>query len=98
MVTVIGVCRFWPTDTFGMTTEPAPPPGLMVRVRFTVAFWAGELESTARNVRGVLMTDTPGVPLICPDVPFSVNPVGKVPEIRVHVYAGVPPVAPRVWE
>jgi hypothetical protein len=38
-----------------------------------------------------------GVPLIFPFA-RSVRPEGRVPEARVHVYPGVPPVAVRLAE
>lgn len=38
-----------------------------------------------------------GVPLITPAAD-NVKPAGSVPNAIDHVYVGVPPVAPRVWE
>ena len=37
--------------------------------------------------------DVVGVPLICPLDALRLNPVGRVPELRDHVYGVVPPVA-----
>ena len=39
-----------------------------------------------------------GVPLIRPVDEFSVSPAGNVPEVNVHVYGAVPPVAANVCE
>ena len=38
-----------------------------------------------------------GVPPIVPPLE-SVSPAGSVPEVRLHLYGGVPPLAYRLWE
>ena len=38
-----------------------------------------------------------GVPLITPEAPVRLNPVGKEPEVKVNVLDPVPPVADTVW-
>ena len=71
---------------------------VMVRFRLTLAVWAGEPESVAKKVRGAAFTWLVGVPLIRPVAAFSVNPLGKVPEVNCQVCAPVPPVAVSVCE
>ena len=88
---------------------PMVPPGsdvvvmergvaVMVRVRLTLAVSAGEPESVALKVRGVAFTRLVGVPPIKPVEAFSVNPLGKVPEVNCQVCAPVPPTAVSVCE
>jgi hypothetical protein len=61
--------------------------------RFSVAVCDGLLASTTRTVK-LNTPETVGVPLITP--PESEMPEGKEPEIKVHVYGAVPPVALKV--
>ena len=44
------------------------------------------------------MPEAVGVPLISPVREFSVRPVGKLPDARLHVYGVLPPDAARVCE
>ena len=39
-----------------------------------------------------------GVPVIAPDAPFKLNPVGKLPEVTAYVIDPVPPVVDTVCE
>ena len=71
--------------------------GVIVSVRLTFVVCAGELESVTLNVSGVALIAAVGVPLIKPDE-FSVKPPGNVPEVSVHVFGAVPPVAASVCE
>ena len=50
------------------------------------------------NVSAVAFAAAVGVPLIRPVDAFSVKPPGSVPEVSVHVYGVVPPVAASVCE
>src|ERR1039458_5203423 len=52
----------------------------------------------AVKVRGVAFTRLVGVPPIKPVEAFSVNPLGKVPEVNCQVCAPVPPTAVSVCE
>lgn len=70
----------------------------IVSVRLTLAVWAGEPESVAVNVRGVILAAAVGVPLIKPLDEFRFKPLGNVPEVSVHVYGVVPPEAVNVCE
>src|ERR1035437_8045030 len=58
---------------------------VIVRVRFTLAVCAGELESVTMKVNGAAVTGTEGVPLISPELAFSVKLAGSVPEVNCHV-------------
>ncbi len=69
--------------------------GMMVRLRFAVAFCAGEPVSVTLKVNGVALTASVGVPEMVPDA-LSVRPVGSVPEVNCQLYVPLPPVAARV--
>ena len=65
----------------------------MVIFRLTFAVCASDLESLTLNVSAVAFAAVVGVPLITPVEEFNAKPVGSVPEVGVHVYGVVPPVA-----
>jgi hypothetical protein len=82
---------------------PAMPSGKLVVVTESVAgaividncFVAVcDAPSVTRTVN-VAFPAAVGVPVMTP-FPFSDNPAGKLPDIRLHVYGGVPPLAVRV--
>jgi hypothetical protein len=50
------------------------------------------------NVNAVAFAVAVGVPLITPVDAFNVRPPGKVPEVSVHAYGVVPPLATNVCE
>lgn len=87
----------------GCPTTTAPRRGVIdtltateviVSVRFADSLIAvGVVESVTWNFSGVFDTLCVGVPLIAPFDGFSVKPVGSEPEVRLHVYGVVPPVA-----
>ena len=59
--------------------------------------WRGMEESCTCGVKlncVPLAIDLLGVPLICPDVAFSINPSGSFPERMVQLKGGTPP---EVW-
>jgi hypothetical protein len=56
------------------------------------------VKSVTLNVREVAFTATVGVPLIRPDEELSVKPLGNVPDVSVHAYGVVPPLAANVCE
>ena len=90
--------------------EPLPPNTLVgftvtdatvgvaeiVSVRFAVCARAGLLESETLKVRGVLTTETEGVPVMAPVEAFRVKPAGREPLVSDQVYGETPPVAVRV--
>lgn len=39
-----------------------------------------------------------GVPDMAPVLPFNDSPVGKLPEVMLHLYGGTPPVAAKIVE
>jgi hypothetical protein len=72
--------------------------GAMVSVSPTVAVCAvGVLESVTSKVREVKLGPV-GVPLINPVDAFSVKGLGSVPEVIVHAYGPVPPLAAKDCE
>jgi hypothetical protein len=78
--------------------DKGEPTGLMVSVRLpVVAVCAGVLESVTLKVRAVELGPR-GVPLIRPVEAFRVNGLGSVPEVIVHVYGVVPPLAAKDCE
>ena len=56
------------------------------------------MESVALKVSAVPFATAVGVPLIRPVDEFNVKPLGNVPEVSVHVYGAVPPVAAKACE
>ncbi len=56
--------------------------------------WAGELASATWRVNFEVPVDA-GVPVIAP-AELRLKPFGRVPEITLQTYAGVPPVACRL--
>ena len=65
---------------------------VMIRLKLAVE---DALSFPATRMVKLLVPEALGVPLITPP-PLRVNPGGKVPEAKDHVYGGVPPVAERV--
>jgi hypothetical protein len=69
----------------------------MLSVSVMVAVCEGVDASDTRNVRGVLLAVTVGVPLISPDG-SSERPFGSCPAIKDHFSGTIPPVAVRFCE
>jgi hypothetical protein len=67
---------------------------MVMYIAWLVAVSAGELESLTENDRGPMVALLVGVPVIEP-VDESERPSVSVPDCKVHVYGGRPPVAVR---
>ena len=57
----------------------------MVNVRLAVVVCCGVLESMTRKVKGVLVTEVVGVPVMRPLDAFMLRPAGREPEISVQL-------------
>jgi hypothetical protein len=75
--------------------ETGVTAGLMTKLKAFCAVGPLELLS-ARTVK-LNEPAAVGVPVSTP-LEDKLSPPGKLPEIRDHVYGGVPPVAANVWE
>jgi hypothetical protein len=64
----------------------------IVNVKLTVAVCAGKLESVTWNVTKPT-TGFVGIPVICPEALFRVNPIGSRPNVVVQKYGVLPPMA-----
>ena len=80
-------CEALPPNTLvGFTaTDATVGVAEIVSVRFAVCVRAGLLESETLKVRGVLTTETEGVPVMAPVEAFRVKPAGREPLVSDHV-------------
>jgi hypothetical protein len=67
-----------------------------VSVRLTLAVCAGDPASVTLNDSETAFAVAAGVPLITPVEEFNDKPLGNVPDVSVHVYGVVPPLAVNV--